>query len=311
VIGGFLATPRAQGLTLQDMVDHNIPALEFMPDVLGGSLHWLLNPYDSTRATPAAAMGASAAAWCLVAALASRAKWRGLEVVTVALMVFAALMVCRPVWVAEGMMHLPVFRSMRLPFREFLQFLFFLHLFLLVRPPGLPARARRMIALGGACVFIAATGYDWPPTFNPMNLDRQLILGGGAERWWKEVRPMLQPGDRLVVILPPEVFEGGRFDLAYCLLGTFNYAVPAGVVNASGYSPTVPRDQLYLKTEPGYYFGAYTPDQKAAVLAERPNLRFLTLESWHPLKITLSSRDGPDIDLTPLVPPGVSGVDTE
>ena len=38
-------------------------------------------------------------------------------------------------------------------------------------------------------------------------------------------------------------------------------------------------------------------------MAERPDLKFITLESLHPLKITLSSRDGPTIDLTPFVPP--------
>jgi len=311
VIGGFLATSRAHGLTLQEITAFHVPALEFLPDVFAGSMHWLLTPYDLSQSTPAWTLGASAAAWCLVAAIVSRAKWQGLEVVTLGMMVLTALMVCRPVWLAEVMLHVPVLRSMRLPFREFLQFVFFLHLFVLVRPPGLPARVQCWVALFGACFFIVTTGYDWPPTFNPSNLDRQLILGGGAERFWKQLRPLLKPEDRLVVILPQEVYIGGRYDRAYSLLGTYNYAVPAGVVNASGYSPTVPSDQVYLKTVPAYFFGAYTPDQKAAVLAERPEVKFLTLESWEPLKITLSSRDGPTIDLTPHVPPGVAGVDVK
>jgi hypothetical protein len=88
----------------------------------------------------------------------------------------------------------------------------------------------------------------------------------------------------------------------YSLLGTYNYAVLADVINAWGYSPTVPRDQVYTKTYAVYPFGAYLPDQKQSLIAERPDLKFITLESLHPLKITLSSRDGPTIDLTPFVP---------
>jgi len=311
VIGGFLATSRAQGLTLQEITAFHIPALYFVPDVFFGSLHWLLSPYNFSQVVPQSALGASAAAWCLVPALAGRAKWKGLEVVCMGMMLVAALLVCRPAWLAEVMLQVPVLRSMRLPFREFLQFVFFMHLFLLVRPPGLSASARRMIALFGALLFIGAAGCYWPPTFNPMNLDRQLVLGGGAESWWRQIRSLLKPEDRLVVILPSDVFDNGKYDLAFCLLGTFNYAVPAGLTNASGYSPTVPKDQVYLKTEPYYYFGAFTPDQEAAILAERPEVKFLTLESWAPLKITLSSRDGPTIDLTPYVPPGVAGVDVK
>jgi len=41
-------------------------------------------------------------------------------------------------------------------------------------------------------------------------------------------------------------------------------------------------------------------------MAEKPDLKFITLESLHPLKITLSSRDGPTIDLTPYVPKRLS-----
>jgi hypothetical protein len=74
-------------------------------------------------------------------------------------------------------------------------------------------------------------------------------------------------------------------------------------VNAWGYSPTALRDQAYTKTCAFYPFGAYLPNQKESLLAERPDLKFITLERLQPLRITLSSRDGPTIDLTPFVPP--------
>jgi hypothetical protein len=79
-------------------------------------------------------------------------------------------------------------------------------------------------------------------------------------------------------------------------------------VNAWGYSPTVPRDHVYTRTYAFYPFGAYRPEQKQALMVERPELKFITLESLHPLKITLSSRDGPTIDLTPYVPERLSKI---
>jgi hypothetical protein len=303
MLEGFFSSMRAQGVVLEDMQANNIPADEFLPSIFVGMALWLVHPHDHPFTTYTLALGSSAAAWCLLPAMVSRAKWRGLEVVTLAMMIYIAVMNCRPVWITEIMMRLPLFRSMRWPFREFVQFQFFLHLFLLVRPPGLTEPLRRFSGVFGTCVLLIGMAfYPLPPTFNSMNWDRELVLTGGLERYWDQVRPLLKPTDRIAVLIPLDLYEDNRFEEPYCLLGTYNYAVLAGVVNAWGYSPTVPRDQVYTKTYAFYPFGAYNPDQKAPLMAERPDLKFITLESLHPLKITLSSRDGPTIDLTPYVP---------
>jgi hypothetical protein len=303
MLEGFFASMRSQGVVLEDMQANNIPGAEFLPSIFVGMALWLAHPHDHPFTTYTLALGSSAAAWCLLPVMVSRAKWRGLEVVTFAMMIFGAVLICRPVWITEIMMRLPLFRSMRWPFREFVQFQFFMHLFLLVRPPGLTEPLRRFSALFGTCVLVIGMAlYPLPPTFNSMNWDRELVLTGGLERYWGQVRPLLKPTDRIAVLIPLDLYEDNRFEEPYCLLGTYNYAVLAGVVNAWGYSPTVPRDQVYTKTYAFYPFGAYNPDQKAALMAERPELKFITLESLRPLKITLSSRNGPTIDLTPYVP---------
>jgi hypothetical protein len=307
MLEGFFASMRSQGVVLEDMQANNIPGAEFLPSIFVGMALWLAHPHDHPFTTYTLALGSSAAAWCLLPAMVSRAKWRGLEVVTLAMMIFGAVLICRPVWITEIMMRLPLFRSMRWPFREFVQFQFFMHLFLLVRPPGLTKPLRRFSAVFGTCVLVIGMAlYPLPPTFNSMNWDRELVLTGGLERYWDQVRPLLKPTDRIAVLIPLDLYEDNRFEEPYCLLGTYNYAVLAGVVNAWGYSPTVPRDQVYTKTYAFYPFGAYNPDQKAALMAERPDLKFITLESLHPLKITLSSRDGLTIDLTPYVPKRMS-----
>ena len=307
MMGGFFATMRAQGVTLEDMQANNIPALQLPTSLLCGMALWLTHPHHHPYVTYTLALGSSAAVWCLVPALASRAKWNGLEIVAVITMIFAAILISRPLWISEIMTQLPLFRSMRWPFRELIQFQFFMHLFLLVRPPGMAVPLRIYSACFGAMLFIIPLVlYSLPPTFNSMNWDRELVITGGCERYWAQVRTLLKPTDRIAVLIPLDVYTDDRFEEPYTLIGTYNYAVLADVVNAWGYSPTVPRDQTYTKTYAFYPFGAYNPDQKKALMDEKPDLKFITLESLRPLKITLSSRDGPTVDLTPFVPKRLS-----
>ena len=303
-IDGFSHSVRAGGVPLDDMEANNVPLSDFPTSIFLGMALWLINPHPHPYTTYTIALGSSAATWCLLPAMVSRGKWRPLEVVTVGMLLFAALLIIRPHWVSKIMLHLPLFRSMRWPFREFVQFQFFLHLFLLVRPPGLEPVMRRVAAIIGTVVLVVPMLlFPLPPTFNAMTWDRELVLDGGLEQYWSKVRPLLKPGDRIAVLIPLDLYTDDRFEVPYSLLNTFDYAVLSDTIGASGYSPAAPLDQLYLHTYTVYPFGAWLPDQKAALMAERPDLKFITLEGHHPLRITLSSRDGPTIDLTPFVPP--------
>ena len=307
MLEGFFSSVRSQGVTLADMQANNIPAGSFLTSIFAGMALWLAHPNDHPYVTYTLALGSSAAVWCLLPALVSRAKWRGVEVVSVTMLLFGAVLITRPVYITEIMMHLPLFRSMRWPFRELVQFQFFMHLFLLVRPPGLTEPLRCYSAFFGTFLMvIPMVLYPLPPTFNSMNWDRELVLTGGTERYWDQVRPLLNPNDRIAVLIPLDIYEDDRFEEPYSLLGTYNYAVLADVVNAWGYSPTAPTDQVYTKTYAFYPFGAYRPEQKEALMAEMPGLKFITLVSLRPLKITLSSSAGPVIDLTPYVPKRLS-----
>jgi hypothetical protein len=312
MLEGFFMSIRSQGVTLEDMAANNVPFSEFPTSLFMGMSLWIFNSHNHPYTTYTLAMGSSAAIWCLLPALVSRAKWTGLEVVTIVMLLFGALLICRPVWVSEIMMHLPLFRSMRWPFREFVQFQFFLHLFLLIRPPGLSAVARQISAVfGTGLLFISMVIFPLPPTLNSMGWDRELVLTGGMDRYWEKVRSLLKPTDRIAVLIPIDLYTDDRFEEPYSLLGTYDYAILAGVVNTWGYSPTVPSDQVYTKTYAFYPFGAYLPSQKADLMAENPSLKFIALESLHPLKITLSSRDGPTINLTPFVPVRHSKIPTQ
>jgi len=303
MLDGFGHSLRAGGVKLEDMQQNNIPAMDFSTSVFLGMAMWIFHPHDHPYVTYTLALGSSMAGWCLLPALMSRAPWRGTTVVTLLMLVFGMVLITRPLFITEIMARLPLLKAMRWPFREFVQFQFFLHLFLVVRAPGLTRAARRLSAAFGAVVYIIPLVlYPFAPTFNTMTWDRELIISGRYQDFWAKVRPLLKPGDRVAVLIPMELYEDDRFEEPYSLLGTYNYAVLDGFVNAWGYSPTVPCDQTYTKTYAFYPFGAYHPAQKAALLAEKPDLKFITLESLNPLRITLSSRDGPTVDLTPFVP---------
>lgn len=131
---------------------------------------------------------------------------------------------------------------------------------------------------------------------------RELLFSGELEHYWDRVRPFLNPTDRVAVLIPYKLYLDNHFERPNALLDANNFSMIVKVINVSGYSPTAPKNQLYVKTQPLFPNGAYDTTQKEALLSERPDIKFITLESLMPLKITLSSKDGPTIDLTPYVP---------
>ena len=299
---GFLASARSHGVEMQIMQDNNIPAKYFAASLFLGSAFWLIHPPDANLAvTYTLAMGSCGAAWCLLPALAGR-PWNRLEFVVLGLMAFIALFIARPLWLSEIMVRLPLIRSLRWPFREFLQFQFFFHLFLLLRRPAFNRRIQMGVALVSVLLFLPPMLMHQPPTLARMEEDRRLLFSGAFDAYWDKVRPLLQPGERVAVLIPPKLYLDENWQKPYSLLGSYNYASLARIKNVWGWSQTPPEDQYDVKTLPLYVFGAYTPEQRGALSAEDPAIRFISLESLQPLKITLSSRTGPPIDLTPYIP---------
>ena len=303
VLHGFADTQRSMGMTADEMEGGR-----FDPGMLGvalmmGMSMWMLYPgFEAQEGIYRVALCSSAAAWLLFPALISQAKWSGLQKATLVTFLLCVLAVIRPRWVTEIMLHLPVLRAMRWPFRELVQLLFFLHLFLLLRPSFFRAVPLRLVAaMSTIVVVVPMMLFPFPPSFNDMPLSRKLVLSGEMEQYWTKVRPLLKPTDRVAVLMSYDVYTGHP-ERPAGLLGSFNYAMLARITNASGYSHTAPISQLYTKTIPRFPDGSYDIEQKEALLAERPDLKFITLESLRPVRITLSSKEGPTIDLTPYVP---------
>src|SRR5260221_2035251 len=148
-------------------------------------------------------LASCAAAWCVFPAVLSRAPWRCPEGLCLALAFVAVGLICRPVFVGQMMQHLPLLRSMRWPFRELVQFQFFFHLFILLRPITWSRRVRFLLMLVGSTVFVLPMlPFPVTPTFNLISLDLQVILSGKLDPYWSHLRTMFKPEDRFVVLGP-------------------------------------------------------------------------------------------------------------
>jgi hypothetical protein len=297
---GFADSGRAAGLSVEAIGQYSMPATLLPCSYFFGIFSSFIGiKYGFGFCPPwyAAAFASCAAAWVVVPAMASRAPWRGLEILCLALAGLAALLVVRPVWISEIMLHVPVLRSMRWPFREILQLQFFLHLFLVLRPLGGSLPFQRVTIISGIIVFVCPLFFLSAPSFNPMAMDRQLLFSGVSERYWEKVKALLGPGEVIVPVMNPNLTLAERYVAPYSLIGAYDHPILFRVTSGTGYSLTVPRDQLYLKTLPAFNSGIYFPDQEADIRKERPNVRFVTLESITPLRITLSSPAGPPIEL--------------
>lgn len=304
-LDGFAHTLRLRGLPMKELSEFSIPASTFIFSFFMGNwtepitvwlgdsnLDSLSFPYIST-------LLACPAAWCIVPALFGSSRWRAMEILCLGLALFLMVLIIRPHIVEAVMHHLPFLKSMRWPFREGLQFLFFIHLFLILRPTEQDVFWRLAIPLFSLAVFILPLPFIQVPTLNPLFLDRQLLFSGEAEKFWTGVKKNLKPTDEIATVINRDYWDKNHKEIPFTLLGTANFPAFFKVTCASGYSPTAPVDQIPLETRPGFWFGAFQEDQVRAILAEKPNLKLLRIERTHPLKITMSAGNGPPVDLSP------------
>ena len=198
------------------------------------------------------------------------------------------VLIIRPEAITEAMARVPILKSMRWPFRESLEFLFFVHLLLVLRPVeryvhwqprgrlGQPGAIRRAVAVHSRFQLQRLVGGPSAP-----------FLRTGGRFFGPEVKTQLKPTDKIATVLNGAYWDDNWRDIPYTLLGTANFPAFFQVHCISGYSTTAPLDQLAVKTYPYYWFGGFRKEQVAKLLAECPDLKLLRIENTHPLKITM------------------------
>jgi hypothetical protein len=309
VLDGLGHTVRLRGLNSVASSEFNVPGTDVLFSFFLGT--WteplaLLQgeaDYQVSLTIPfVTSFFACAAAWCLLPALFVSRQWRPLEILCLGMSAFIILLVIRPTGLAEMFQYLPFIKSLRWPFREILQFLFFIHIFIILRPQVRSNYLRWGIPLFSLGAFLLPLFCIWAPTLNSLDPDRKALLSGKAELFWTRVKPLLQPSDQIATVIDWQTFRANRFDVPYSYLGTASFPSLYKIHCISGYSPTSPLDQLPLKTIPTFWFGAFDPTQVDSILRESPDLKLIVLEHMHPMKIVLRSKGRPDVDLTPYLP---------
>jgi hypothetical protein len=309
ILDGFGHTRRIHGMSLDELSIFSIPPTTFLSSFFMGNwseliARWMGDASLRSLSFPfLSSILACPAAWCILPALFAEGRWRYLDKLCLGLVLMLACLIIRPHALAVLMQHLPLFRSMRWPFREGLLFLFFFHLFLILRFPEKPPRWQTAAATFSLLVFLLPLPFIRPPTLNPLALDRQLLFSGRAEIFWSKVKATLKPTDEVAAVIDQDYWNKHWKDIPYTLLDTASFPAFFQVRCVSGYSTAAPLDQVPLKGfEPYFWFGAYGEAQVGAILARQPDLKLIRIESTHPLKITMSSGNGPAVDLSTDLP---------
>jgi hypothetical protein len=303
VMNGFGQSSRIHGMSLEDITVFSVPFPMFVSAFFTGNwtellTRWHGDPGLTTLGFPyLPSILACPAAWCVWPALFSRGRWGYLDKLCFGLALVLVLLIVRPHALAVVMQHLPLFRSLRWPFREGLLFLFFIHLFFILRFRDGPPRWQKAATVFSILVFVLPLPFIRPPSLNPLALDRQFLFSGQAEAFWENAKTQLQPGDQIATVIAVPYWEMNAGDISYSMLGTANFPCAFRLPCISGYSVTPPADQVPLKTVPYFWYGAFSEAQVPEILAEKPNLKLIRIASTHPLVITISTGNGPPVDL--------------
>lgn len=208
-----------------------------------------------------------------------------LQDAAVAMIFVTALFIMRPFWMGQVLHALPLYRSLRWPFREIFVLLFWAHLWLALRPVQMGQRATRMLNATGVAVFLASLVGTKIWSFGTMRADRNLVMSGQAQRYWARIAKRLGPHDQLISIVD-RVVGPKRFDeMPFSLVGAYNYPALFQVHSLSGYSALGIYNITIDGRKPNHWSGTFSRRDGEALLAKHPRIKALELVSLHPLCI--------------------------
>lgn len=293
-LGGFWNSPRSEPLGLAAASSLSMPChAVLVSSLLGTFSKWVPFAFENTGffalcEDHVRALGCCAAGWLLLPAIRGSRRWRALELVMAILFAVVLLVVSRPAWLGRCFLHLPLLQSIRWPFREILVAQFFLHVFIALRLPRMaPWRSVFLGALGTLVLAVSVVA-PGPPSFNPMERDRFLVLSGRAGQFWDGVRARLGEADGYYPLASPKlVYLHFGWKFPYSLLGAYNYPALFRVRSQAGYLPAQPRDLDGSAPVPYFWGGIFDPKERDRLRARKPHAAFLEVERLYPLQMTL------------------------
>ena len=279
---GFAQLPRA---ATQATVEASALAMPWQTLILSpfiGSFAGLSGaPFRIFYLSPAHsfALACSLASGLVALSLCNRKPWRGPQIVIVALLAIALILVIRPFWLAQIMAHLPVFRSLRWPFKETFWIVFGLHLLAALRAQPLVKLWQRAVVAGGIAIWAISMLGRAAPSFNPMLADREFLLSGRAENYWRQKKADPNFKTPFVPVANRDLLRSEiRQSVLFSRLGAYNYPALFEVKSASGYkiggfASNLP--QQLAGDEPS---GTIAPADVAQLKRARPDVGFVYLE---------------------------------
>jgi hypothetical protein len=294
-MAGFLNSPRDTMNTLAASSALNVPLPKLLLSLGLGPLSASFNPGIFTfLGDPSynTALAFSAINIPLLWALLRKRQWLRIEVGFAVCALIAGLLVIRPFWLGEFLHHIPFLRSLRWPFREIAEISFLLHGLALFnfRSFG-ESKTRIANVVGIAAVLPVAFGS--PPTFNGMSIDRELISSHASETFWKSIARQHGRQPHIVIGAAPIFVYGNQAHLIpYSLLGAYNYASLLGVVNFSGYSPTIAPSGKYAGFRAFHHGGIFLPHQAMAIHTANPEFMLVILWSVSPCSFQIVDAHG-------------------
>ena len=221
------------------------------------------------------ALACSMASGLITLSLCSKKSWRGPQIVIVALLLVAFVLVVRPPWLAQIVAHLPVFRSLRWPFKETFWIVLGLHLLAALRAQPLPKLWQRAIVAGGIAIWAISMFSQSAPSFNPMAADREFLLSGRAEDYWRQKKADPNFATPFVPVARRDWLRSQvRQSVLFSRLGAYNYPALFEVKSASGYKVGGFEGNLAQQLAGDEPSGTIAPADVAQLQRARPDVGF-------------------------------------
>lgn len=306
----FANAPRSGGLSHAVAAHERVPLVAFVASLLAGPLASLgvTLAADSIR-DPARGLLTSlfaSANLCFAIVTIRTIRYRQATSLTWALLVVGvvfSVMIIRPAWLGDIIIHVPLLRSLRWPFREAWLVLLCIHLVILLEWRRAPKQETVTLLVVGAATMAVLLLLP-PPTRAAFSLDRQLVVSGEAQRYWDQLKMMLGRTPITVVGVSPIEVRTPDGNVPHTLLGTHNYGSYFGFTNSTGYT-IIPAVRGTASTDPElphHFGGMFTPEEARAIAQRHPDYVLVSLHTTTPISWTVETRHRQwhfRLDLTP------------
>jgi len=225
-------------------------------------------------------------------------KWTRPEILTGLLLLMVMLFIDRPNWLQSILSNIPLYRSLRWPIRECIYSIFFAHILLAMRWHKVKPYLRRSAFIVGILFFLMSILLRPLPSIAPFDLDRDLLLSGKADVFWRLIlKDLNAPFNPLIIPLVKnsiaDQYRPAEIDrmTPHVMTGAYNYPPLLQMRSVTGY--TMSGGNYRFEGIQSYFCSGYFKTQEySAINKTFPETVITELMSLYPItiKYTLGQR---------------------